>query len=260
MERELCVVFDIDGNVRLALKKGTMAELDSYTSKQFESNADIKKRYKKEIEFFLNENKEKLQNINKHNYRCRIAIVLPEKIGGSYIECQKAVLLKKHIVIFKEYIKNERVMKRFARKFSYLFSEMMLFYINSRWSINGTKTKIDEWLKELKNDKVLYYKFLRDFLSFYDNLSKDKMINMNFPTIDEFYELYKTKKEMKTESKQSFEHEMKEDFVIHDENKSFIVNGECYTIDELEQFDLDDHAEYESDIIPDGLGYAKTFR
>ena len=262
MERELCLILDTKGYHRLVLKKGTIAEIDEYTSRYFESNDDIKKKYQKEIDEFLEKYKDKLQNSNRPDYKGRLAIVLPENIGKGYTEYQREVLLKKHIVIFNEYIKHERVMKQFVRNNSYLFSEMMFVYINSRWSINGTKTKINEWLKELKRDKKSYYNILRKFVGFYHKLSKDKIINANYPTIDEFYNQYKAKRANNLSQKikekvplklESSNHEVVKDSVVCEEEKFYTVNDEKYTMEELEQFDLDDNAEY-SDLVPDGLG------
>lgn len=264
MERELCLILDTYGYHRLVLKKGTIAEIDEYTSKYFESNDDIKKRFQKEIDEFLNRYKEKLQNSNNPNYKGRLAIVLPENIGKDYNEYQRSVLLKKHIVVFNEYIKHKPVMVQFVSNFGKQFSQSLLYSIYRRWDFNNTKTKINEWVRELKKDKNNYYNTVRSFIMNYERLRNPKgenSIKLNIPTIDEFYKQYKIKKANNLSKKikdkaplklESSNHKVVEDSVIYEEDKFYTVNGNKYNMDELEQFDLDDNAEY-SDLVPDGL-------
>ena len=271
MDRELCLVLDTKGYHRLVLKKGTIAEIDEYTTRYFESNDDIKKRYQKEIDEFLEKYKNELQSSNNPNYKGRLAIVLPENIGKSYTEYQRSVLLKKHIVVFNEYIKHKPVMVEFVSNFGKRFSQSFLYSIYNRWDLNNTKTKINEWLKELKKDKNIYYDTVRNFIVNYERLRNPKnenSIKLNIPTIDEFYEQYKIKRANKLVKKaqdkkplklHTSNYEVVKDSVVYEEDEFYIVNGEKYTIDELEQFDLDDNAEY-SDKVPDGLENEKRIR
>lgn len=267
MERELCLILDVEGFIRLVLKKGTASEIDQYTSRYFEEVDDIKQRYKKEIEEFLEEYKEKLQNSTNPNYRGRLAVVIPEKVGQGYTEYQRSVLLKKHIVIFNEYIKHKPVMVQFVSSYGKKYSESFLFSIYAKWEKNNTKTKINEWVRELKEDKEVYYDTVRNFLKNYEKLrcpSSESAIRLNIPSIDDFYAEYKNKKSARLKSKiekvvpiklQSSKHEVVSDSVIYDDEEQFHTISESkYTQDELIQFDLDDNADYEDGFIPDGLG------
>lgn len=275
MDRELCLILDTEGYHRLVLKKGTIAEIDEYTSRYFEDGKDIKKRYQKEIDEFLDKYKEKLQKSNNPNYKGRLAIVLPEKIGKGYTEYQRSILLKKHIVVFNEYIKHKPVMAQFVSNYGKFYSESFLFSIYARWDINNTRTKINEWVKDLKKDKDVYYDTLRNFIKNYEKLrcpESENMIKFNIPTIDEVYEEYKSKKANRLSKKmeriaptklQISNHKVVNDTVVYEEDEEkelYIVNGYKYTKEELEQFDLDDKAEYDDDIIPDGLGNEKKLK
>ena len=255
--RELCLVLDTTGEYRLILKKGQLSELDEYTSRNFHNSEQIKERYKKEIQDFLKEYEEQLKNSKNPNYKGRICLVLPEKVGLKITDYQKSVLYKKHIVVFNQLLENKDAMNEFAyfekNKEDKIVSDFICDIIRKPWNRkNATKHHINEWLKSIKKQPNIYYQVVRDMLHSYELLSKKKTY---LKSIDEIYEDYIMKEKIKLQKKLEKKGNLKiqkntEHEVVEDNEVMYYVNGSKWNPDELTLFDLDDIDE-ESEYIPD---------
>ncbi|MBO5095329.1 MAG: hypothetical protein J6B98_00430 [Bacilli bacterium] len=262
MERELCLVLDVTGKHRLVLKKDSNFEIDKYTSKNFEDSEQIRIKYQKEINEYLDSYKEALSKSNNPSYKGRIAVVDPNLIGQDIKSYQKRVLYKKHIASFNELIKSKETMVKFcehqlSNKES-LISRYIYNTISRYWYKKGTKTVINKWIKDEKENQT-YYEAVRDLLFIYEQQRKEKEC---LPTFEQIYEDYKKQKEIKTKERinrrnktkiyPNVNHTIVENSVEIEESPTYFrVNDNMYTIDELHLFDIEE-LEPDSDYKPDG--------
>ena len=105
MERILCLVLDEEAKIKLPLFEGTPDEIDQYTTK-FANAEDLRKKYKVQIDNFLEENKEFLESRDPEKKKYNGRIVVLENQNGIYE--QKRVLFKKHLIAFKNFIYKDR--------------------------------------------------------------------------------------------------------------------------------------------------------
>ena len=118
MERILSLVLDEQGFNSLTLMKAEANEIDNFTTKKFENSEQIREHFKKKIEQFLEKSKSYVNSVAKKRgkmFRGRI-IILEAKEKNSDLEfIEKRVLYKKHLVAFKEIVKDKDTMLRFTK-------------------------------------------------------------------------------------------------------------------------------------------------
>lgn len=260
--RELCLVLDMTGNCRLTLKSGELSEIDKYTSKKFNDSEEIKQYYKKEIDDFLKENEENLKNSNNPNYKGRICMVLPEKVGHEITDYQRSILYKKHIIIFNELLNNRDAMCEFAyyekNKKDKIVSDFICDIIRKPWNRrNSTSTHINEWLKTIKKQPDIYYQVIRDLLTSYENARKKKPY---LRSIEQIYEDYIIKEKSKTPKKEddiATQEEPEHEVEFFEEPIEYYRNGDVILTED--EFVLLDHEDIQDDFpFPhDALGRKK---
>lgn len=242
MERTLSLVLDEYGYKSLTLKKGSNIEIDKFTTK-FESSEEIRKYFKKEIDEYLEKNKKYIETTYKNkNFRGRIAIIEAREKDGSLELNQKKVLYKKHLIAFKEIIKDKPTMKRFLaleRRGVNIFGLKKLvspFLVKTiSYSNYQVVSQVNIIKKEIKRSNN-FYDILRLILKAYEMERKER----NLKTVDAIY---------KTDIKEEIE-ETKEEF--------FVIDGIRYSIDDI-PFDNDQLRYMDSTFIPDG-NYEKRIK
>lgn len=259
MERKLSLVLDDRGLVSLTLYRADNVVMDEYTTKNFESSDDIRKKYQKEIDEFLNKNQNYLnaiRNNSKRDFNGRIVLlqVDPNNIT-EFVE--KKVLYKKHLIAFKQMCKDKGTMQEFSRLEkigvnAYGLKKLVSPQIHREISYDKTfniKTRVNYIQRSLKNNKNNFYEILRIMIKAYKN---QRAIRKNLPTIDKIYKDYLESKKVNI----SENHNIQEtcSFSVEDERKYFGVDGISYLQEEQELFDLDDLKYIEDlDFLPDGL-------
>lgn len=268
MQIELCLVLDTLGQHRLVLESGTEFDINNYTSKNFDDSMEIREKYKKEIDAYLESKKDILKNTNKPDYNGRIAIVIPENVGREIKYYQRKVLYKKHIVAFKELLEHQLIMVKFSeyekgKKENGLVSDFFHKMVRRPWIRKyGVKTFIRNWISDEKKKQKNYFQIVRDLLQVYEYEREQKP---DLPSCDEIYLAYQNEKEKQLYKRLEKRKNMKlsrqqrtnvNEVIIEEvddeEDKLYMVNGNSYTIDELHLLDLDDIKD-NSDYIPDGV-------
>ena len=116
MERTLSLVLDEDCKLSLTLMKDDAVKIDEFTTKKFENSEQIREYYKKQIDEFLEQNKNYINSITRNTgrkFRGRIVILESREKNGNLDYVEKRVLYKKHLVAFKELIKDKGTMIKF---------------------------------------------------------------------------------------------------------------------------------------------------
>jgi len=274
MERILCLVLDEEAKIKLPLFEGTPDEIDQYTTK-FANAEDLRKKYKVQIDNFLEENKEFLESRDPEKKKYNGRIVVLENQNGIYE--QKRVLFKKHLIAFKNFIYKDRAtMQEFVHLQNIGYTQhnkkkLLTSFVINKISYSGNyqyKTKVEEIRRDI-NASSAFYDIVRIIIKAYKH---QRELRPNLPTIEAIYQEYvETKKQQKEErdakkraDKEKLE-ELKEALSSHafkphvrpnndDEEIEFVINGIKYNADELHLFDLEDIDVETSNIIPDGMG------
>lgn len=114
MGRTLSFILDDEAKLNLTLFSGTDQEIDEYTMKNFASSDDVRKKYGKQIEAFLEEHKSYIaaceQGTGRKN-RGKIVILESVEKGTYHYLIQQRVLYKSAPHIAKEAINSRKVMQ-----------------------------------------------------------------------------------------------------------------------------------------------------
>lgn len=266
MERTLSLVLDDECKISLTLMKDDAVKIDEFTSKKFEDSDQIRERFKKQIDAFLEQNKNYIDGITKKSgkkFRGRIVILEARKNNNSIEYIEKRVLYKKHLVAFKEIIKDRDTMLKFLQLEKIGYSERGFRKLISPFLCREIKyanykvvSQIDFLRRELKKDKNNFYDILRIIVKAYDIERKKR----NLKTIDAIYKQSKTK----VEHKKSTIPSATSSFENNNESNFYYIDGISYHEDEI-PFDLDELSKMEADGIiidrkPDGLGLNERTR
>lgn len=260
MERTLSLVLDEDCKLSLTLMKDDAVKIDEFTTKKFENSEQIREYYKKQIDEFLEQNKNYINSITRNTgrkFRGRIVILeLSEKNGNlDYVE--KRVLYKKHLVAFKELIKDKGTMIKFLEleKIGYNqhgFRKLISPFLCREIKYTNYKivSQTDFLRRELKRDKNYFYDVLRIMIKAYEIERKKR----NLSTIDAIYKQVKVKPISKKVENVSNVTSLKDDI----EPNFYNIDGISYHEDEI-PFDLDELSKMSAmgisiDRKPDGLG------
>ena len=193
MERTLSLVLDEEDKISLTLMQDDAVKIDEFTTKKFETSEQIREYFKKQIAAFLEENKNYIDSVSKSTgkkFRGRIVILEAKENNNSIEFIEKRVLYKKHLIAFKELVKDENTMRRFLQLerigynvhgFRKLISPFLcreIKYTNYR-----VVSQTDFLRRELKKDKNNFYDVLRIVIKAYEIERKQR----NLKTIDAIY-------------------------------------------------------------------------
>lgn len=269
MERTLSLVLDDECKISLTLMQDDAIKIDEFTSKKFENSEQIRDYFKKQIADFLEKNKNYIDAFFKNSgrkFRGRIVVLEARENNNSIEYIEKRVLYKKHLVAFKELVKDENTMRRFLQLeglgynvhgFRKLISPFLCREI--KYTKYSVPSQIDSLRRELKKDKNNFYDILRIIIKAYEIERKYRKLK----TIDALYKDYQNKKKsLQVEQRKTIiDDEMtfqKESLsaktgIIEDNDKLYIIiDGQYIPIEEAP--DIDELNKYDTDFRPDGLG------
>lgn len=260
MERTLSLVLDDEGKISLTLMKDEADKIDSFTTKKFENSDQIREFYQKQITEFLEKNRnyiEAVSNRSGKRFNGRIVILEARDNNNSLRFVEKRVLYKKHLVAFKEMVKDKPTMEEFVKLErigynQYGFRKLVSPFVcrEIKYGNFNVKSQVDLIRKEIKNSKTTFYDALRIITKAYGIERKRRPY---LKTIDAIYKKYLEEKE----NKKRIDHEIVEEIVEDDkpsQNKDyFVIDGLTYHIEDI-PFDLDDLVKMETEYRPDGLG------
>lgn len=275
MERTLSLVLDDEGKLSLTLMRDDAVKIDEFTSKKFENSDQIRDYFRKQIDEFLEKNKNYIDMVSKNTgkkFRGRIVVLEARENNNSIEYIEKRVLYKKHLVAFKELVKDENTMKRFLqlerigyneRGFRKLISQHLCHEI--KYTNYRVVSQTDFLKKELKKDKNNFYDILRIIIKAYEIERKYRKLK----TIDALYKDYQNKKKssqvepIKTiiDDEMTFQKESlpAKTGIIEDNDKLYIIiDGQYIPIEEAP--DIDELNKYDTDFRPDGLGPNERIR
>lgn len=258
MERTLSLVLDDECKISLTLMQDDAVKIDEFTSKKFENSEQIRDYFKKQIADFLEKNKNYIDTVSKNSgrkFRGRIVVLEARENNNSIEYIEKRVLYKKHLVAFKELVKDENTMRRFLqlerlgynvhgfRKLISPFLSREIKYTNYR-----VVSQTDFLRRELKKDKNNFYDILRIIIKAYEIERKQRSLK----TIDAISK--QTKEKSKKEA--SFFSTKPTDDI--EESNFYYIDGISYHEDEI-PFGLEELSVMEAEGVtlakrPDGLG------
>lgn len=153
MKRNLSLVLDKDGKMSLTLEHMEQNVLDEFTSKKFTSSEDIRKKYAKEIESYLQKNKDFIDMVEQKNKRKYAGSIVITDLQRDMTIKKIKVLYKKDIKVFEKIIKNKKFMLA-------LENRDYINYINSLKENSGySRIFSDYYAKELRFRSTLPNKF-----------------------------------------------------------------------------------------------------
>lgn len=255
MQRTLSLVLDEEGFKSLTIIKDEADEIDKFTTSKFEDSEQIREYYKDKILPYLEENKNYINEIEKSSgkkYRGRIVLLEAHDYKGELHLLEKRVLYKKHVIAFKEIVKDQLTMKRFLELekrgvnvfgFKKLISPFLYKEIVGH---NYNKTRSELIRREIKKSDT-FYDILRIVIKAY-KLERKKRPHLK--TIESIYKETVEKKQVPSNLKQD-NFDKQDNFEENEEY--FIVNGIRYKQDDM-PFDLDDLKSMDADFKLDGLG------
>lgn len=253
MERTLSLVLDEEGKINLTLMKKESNEIDDFTTKKFENSEQIREYFKEKIAIFLDENKAYIEEITKRTgkkFRGRIVILEAKEMNSSLYFVEKRVLYKKHLVAFKEMVKDKDTMLKFLQLEKigfnqYGFRKLISPFLTREIITTNFKVKsrVDFIRREIKKNSDNFYDILRIITKAYEIERKKR----GLPTIEAIYD--RNKKESK---KNQVNQEA-------DSKDFYLIDGVFYPIDDI-PFDLEQLVRLDSNYRPDGLGPDERIR
>ncbi|MEG2322509.1 MAG: hypothetical protein RSB71_03410 [Bacilli bacterium] len=254
MQRTLSLVLDEECRIALTLKEDDNIELDKFTS-HFENSDEIREKFKTIIEPYLIQHQNFIKSVeHKTGKKYRGSIVILEAIGFKepILEIKKMrVLYKKHLIAFKEMVKNSQTMKKFIVLDSIRANELGIKKLTTpfiqreiRYSNYAVKSQVEFIRAYIKRDKKSFYDSLRLIIKAYEEIRKT---NPKLKTIEAIYKEYLNQKQV--------DHNV--DKQIQDNSEmEYIVDGFKFQADEI-PYDLDELENMDSNFHPDGLGPIK---
>lgn len=256
MERTLSLVLDDEGKISLTLMKDEADKIDSFTTRKFENSDQIREFYQKKIADFLEKNRnyiEAVSNRSGRRFNGRIVILEARDSNNSLNFIEKRVLYKKHLVAFKELVKDKPTMEKFVEleKIGYNqygFRRLVSPFVcrEIKYSDFRVKSRVELIRREIKGSKTTFYDALRIIIKAYEIERKKRPY---LKTIEAIYKKYLEEKE----NEKKIEYEIVNDNKPSQNKDYFVIDGLTYHIDDI-PFDLDDLAKMETEYRPDGLG------
>lgn len=187
MEKILCLMLKSETFTALPLLIADSHEIDKFTSKKFENQEQILEHYAKQINFFLESNKIKIEEYqNQHKKKIPWKLAVLEKRASynneiSYIE--RSVLYKKHVnsYVVKELLSNKIILPKLLNTLNYLNIEGS-FIKDLIFRKRKVKKDIDVLYTELTKQKD-YYTIARGL----HNAYRGYLLYNDGPTVEEIY-------------------------------------------------------------------------
>ena len=246
MERTLSLVLDDECKISLTLMQDEADIIDEFTSKKFENSNQIRERFKKQITAFLEQNRNYIEAIIKKtgkNFSGRIVVLEVRKKDDSIEYIEKRVLYKKHLVAFKELVKDRGTMLKFLQLEKIGYNEYGFRKLISPFlcrEIKYTKYNVPSQTDFLKRSlkKNNFYDILRIIIKAYEIERKTRKLK----TIEAIYEIYKNQKNKS--NSQSSQKKLplnisKVNDTLSETDNFFTIDGISYHEDEI-PFDLDE--------------------
>ncbi len=244
MERMLSLVLDDEGKKSLTLLAGDARKIDEFTTKKFENSDQIREYYKDKIDPYLQENANYLEAIQKRtgkNFKGRVVILEMCNDDSSYYYRDRTVLYKKHIIAFKEMIKDRPTMQRFLElnkiNYDYLgFKRLISPFLSREIKIvdYSKKSRVELIGREIRKHDT-YYEILRLLTKAY---LEERKKRPDLKTIEAIYSDYL--KTRNISQKNVLEKQGCKERIIPkvDEDGYITIDGFRYSIDAL-PFDLE---------------------
>lgn len=222
MERYLSLVLDEMGQISLTLEKMEARELDAYIIKNFNSSAEIRQKYSKEINLYLEQHKDFIAKVERDNNKKYAGSIVITELEDNLSIKKKKVLYKKDMIVFKEITKNKKFVSalqnrdyinyhaalknntRYDRIFNDYFGIEIRFKCVSDDKFNRI---MGSWRNDIKNLNR-YYDLIRTVLKEYKNRYKE--LKLDSP--DVVYSKYLINKKETVKAK-----EVNEEFLSQDE-------------------------------------------
>lgn len=191
MEKILCLMLKSETFTALPLLIADSNEIDKFTSKKFENQEQMLKHYAKQINFFLESNKikiEEYQNQHKKNIPWKLAVLEKRASYNREINyIKRSVLYKKHTnpYVVKELLSNDIILKKLLNILSFLKMDSPFI----RDLINRKKKKqtdINTIYSQITKKKEHYYTLIRWLHNAYQGF----LLDNEAPSIDEIYQNY----------------------------------------------------------------------
>lgn len=260
MERILSLVLDDRGYRSLSLMQDDANVIDNFTTKKFEDSEQIREYFKDEIKEYLQKNQKYIDLITSstgRKFRGRIVILEIHEHRTELEFIEKRVLYKKHLVAFKEMVKDKLTMKRFLKLEKIGYNEYNLRRLVSPFlerEINYSNFKVVSRVelirREIKRDKNNFFDILRIISKAYE---QERLYRPNLKTIDAIYKEHVQLKGSKDD--RNIQEDQSSNF-SYNPNGMCKIDGVLYPIDEI-PFDLEELMYMDTDYWPDGLGKRK---
>ena len=267
MERTLSLVLDDEGKLSLTLMCDEAVKIDEFITNRFENSDQIREHFKEQIDSFLEKNKNYLDSVSRKTgkkFRGRIVILEARENNKNIEYIEKRVLYKKHLVAFKELVKDENTMKKFLQLENigynmYGFRRLISPFLSREIKYTNYKviSQTDFLRRELKKEKNNFYDILRLIIKAYESERKQRKLK----TIDAIYKEYQNNKKS-SQDKSTIQPDKQTSKIecysagtgIVEENDKLyiIIDGQYIPIEEAP--DLDKLNKYDTDFRPDGLG------
>ncbi len=195
MERCLSLVLDKDCKISLTLEKMEAKSLDEYISKNFTSSEDIRKKYAKKIEPYLNDHQNFIKEVEDNNERHYAGSIVITELQDDLTVKRIKVLYKKDIRVFKEiskskefilaienrdyinYINSIKNETKYNRIFSEYYGRELKFRSENP---NNFKRVMGSWRNAIK-ESYRYYEIIRIVLKEYEQRYKE--LRLDSPTV-----------------------------------------------------------------------------
>ena len=268
MERTLSLVLDKFGQKSLTLMKADNDTIDAFTTK-FESSEEIRKKFQKQIDAYLEENKGFVDAVSKDTgktYRGSIVILEVNDKNEELNYFKRRVLYRSHMIAFEEMTKDKLTLLGFLRLEKMYVNEIGMRKLVSpflekkiRFSDYRVISQTKLIAREIKKNTRSFYDCLRLIVKSYEEERKKRP---HLESIDDIYKKYKEKKQQEKAIKLKQKEEKMEakidigEYIEPNFHKDVtVIDGFVYdpddmpSLDELERM-LDSDIE---GIIPDGF-------
>lgn len=191
MERYLSIVLGDNCKISKTLIADESYKLDKYIYDNFKDSEQIRSRFKKEIEQFLDENNNLIKNIEQKNnkkYRGQIVILQVQEDGTLR---RIKVIYKKEIIKVKELLSDQEFMKKFVAFNRNYFTEHIFWQTRRKKAVTFYNNMMSEFYRYIKNSED-FFQFCRSILKFaevehkveYRDISKDTNLELENYSID----------------------------------------------------------------------------
>lgn len=219
MERSLTLILNNKENNRMPLHEAIFVnletmeakDLDIFILKKFDSSDDVRKKYANKIYFFLEQNKDFIEQVERQNGRRFNGNIIITEIHDNLMLERKKVLYKKHLVLFRETTKIKKFMvaleardylneckakndnRQYRRLFSEFYSRELRF---NCFRENNFKRIAGQWRNAIKESDY-YYDYIRLTLKEY----KERYKELELESLDVIYSKYLDNIELKKQTR-----------------------------------------------------------